>query len=178
MEDFNLDVIKEKTYTKIGCSNFIKEDIKRTKKKKVLINTLITILFLSAGLFTVNAATNNGLVNMIKQIAKMNDRNYEVIIHEVPVKITEETEDGEITISTHNRCIRIPKTINNNYDSYDEICYPAGTKFEDIELYYDKNSHNTGYHITGTDENGEYFEDNWNIKDDEEIEKRWNEDNK
>lgn len=170
MKNFNIDNIKEKTYTKIGCSNFIKEDIKRTRIKKVLINTMLIILFISTGLFTVNAATDNALVNMIKQIAKVNGKDYEVLVHDVPVKITEETEDGEVIISTHNKCIRIPRTINN-YDSYDEICYPNGTKFEDIELYYDKKNHNTGYHITGIKENGEYFEDNWDIKDDETIEK-------
>lgn len=165
MKEYNIDRIKAKTYTKIGCSNFIKEDIKRTRTKKILISTLTILLFISTGLITVNAATDNALVNMIKQIAQMNGNDYEVIIHDIPVEITEENADGEITINTHNKCIRIPKTINN-YNSYDEMCYPNGTKFKDIKLYYDKKNHIAGYHITGTDENGEYFEHNWNIKKD------------
>lgn len=166
MKEINLDNIKEKTYTKIGCSNFIKEDTQRTKIKKILVNTLITLLFLSTGLFTVNAATNNGLVNMIKKIAKLNNKDYEVIIYDVPSHEYYSEVDGRKHTTTPITCLRIP-TNKNDDSKYDEICYPLGTTFEDIELYYDKKSHITGYHITGYKPNGEYFEDNWDIKDDE-----------
>ena len=173
MKDINLDTIKEKTYTKIGCNNFIKEDIKRTKTKKILINTMITIIFLSAGLFTVNAATNNGLANIIKKIIKLNGEDYEVIIYDALSKEWYNECRDEQLVSTPQTCIRIPKD-KNNLSIYDEFCYPKGTEFENIELEYNDKNHITSYHFSGYDEKEKYFEHKWNIKDDLKVEQNDN----
>ena len=177
MKEFNLDNIKEKTYTKIGCSNFIKEDIKRTKTKKALINTFVILLFISASIITVNAATDNALVNMVKRIIKLNDKDHEIIIYDEPSEEYYDKRTGEVSNTTPSTCIKIPKD-KNDPSNYDSMCYPMGTTFEDIELYYDEQNHISKSHITGYDENGKFFEYYWDRKDDEAIEKSWVEENK
>lgn len=67
-----IDNIIKNTYNK-----FLNEEIKRNSKKKKIAFVLCICTFLLVGTITVNATTNNGIVNLVKKIININGEEKE-----------------------------------------------------------------------------------------------------
>jgi hypothetical protein len=62
---------------KIAVSNLEKEYIMKSKlKKQIMTFSLVAVLFLSGGFFTVNAVTNGELVNNVKETIEKTGKEY------------------------------------------------------------------------------------------------------
>ena len=135
-------------------------DIENIKKFQIykyisIASCIIFILIIST--FTVNAATNNGIINIINKIIKVNEKETEAEIYEVPSQKVYSKCKGEYVVTDSVKCVKYSpiKDYNGNEST---ICYPLDTEFDDIEIFYDKNNHFAGFHITGTS-NGKHFDD-------------------
>lgn len=60
--------IKEKTNHLIGYHNFLREEEKRVKKLKKITFVFATLSIFLAGTFTVNALTDNKIVDTVKEV--------------------------------------------------------------------------------------------------------------
>lgn len=157
MKNIDIESIKSKTNNKIGYYNFKEERKNRRKKLKHFYIALGIILVVTIGTFTVNATTNNGIINLINKIIKVNNKETTAEIYELPAQKIYSKCKGDYVITDSQKCIKYSPIID--YDGNEStICYPLDTEFDDIEIFYDKNNHFAGFHITGT-KNGEAFDD-------------------
>ena len=157
MKNIDIESIKNKTNNKIGYYNFKEESIKKSQIRKGICTALSIVLILTISTFTVNAATNNGIVNLINKIIKVNNKDTVAEIYEVPSQEVYSKCEGKYVTTDSEKCIKYSPI--KDYDGNEStICYPLDTEFDNIEIFYDENNHFSGFHITGTS-NGEYFDD-------------------
>lgn len=157
MKNIDIERIKNKTNNKIGYYNFKEENRKKWQIPKYICITLCMFLVLAIGTFTVNAATNNGIINLLNKIIKVNGKEAAAEIYEVPSQKFYSKCEGKYVVTDSAKCVKYSPI--KEYDGNEStICYPLDTEFENIEIFYDKNNHFAGFHITGTS-NGKKFDD-------------------
>lgn len=156
MDNVNLQKIKEMTNKKIGYSNYEKEEFMRKKFFKYGIYSISICCLLAVGTITVNAATNNGIINFINRVIKVNGQEKEASIYTEGGDVFYDERTGEYITNTESKCIEYSPFANSK-ESTSVICFPLDTEFDEIEIYYDDNNFFSGYHISGIS-NGEEFD--------------------
>jgi hypothetical protein len=152
--NIDIDKIKKMTNEKIGYANFQEERQKRKKKDKcvLFISGLLFLIIITS--LSVNAATNNGILNLVKKLIKVNGESKNAYIYDDYNIVS--YDESENQISDHAKCIKY-YPYKNTEDNESTICFPENTEFQSIEIFYDDNNYYSGFHITGYTD-GEYFD--------------------
>lgn len=157
MKNIDIERIKNKTNNKIGYYNFQEENLQKKRIQQSFLTTLCIVLILTIGTFTVNASTNNGIVNLLNKVIKVNNQEAAAEIYEVPSQKVYSKCEGKYVTTEKEKCVKYSPI--KDYDGNEStICYPIDTEFEDIEIFYDEKNHFAGFHIKGVT-NGKHFDD-------------------
>lgn len=156
MSNIDLNKIKEMTNNKIGYSNYEKEECMRKKNLKYGIYCMSICFLLVIGAITVNAATNNGIINFFTRIIKVNNQEKEATIYTKGGDTVYDKWQEKYVTNTESKCIEY-SPFKDSKDNTSTICFPLNTEFDEIEIYYDNNNFFSGFHISGVS-NGEKFD--------------------
>jgi len=125
--------------------------------RKHIYCVLCIILVIVVSTFTVNAATDNGIVDLINRVIRVNGREATAKVYETSSGSVYSNCLGEYVTITESKCIKYSPI--KDYDgNVSEICYAQDAEFSYIEIFYDENNHFAGFHIKGVSE-GKYFVD-------------------
>ena len=105
-------------------------------------------MFLLIGTMTVNAMTNNGIINLVSRIIKVNGTKETAVEYDdTNAKYYSYDENGNVKIDTE-RCIEARGII--------KLCFPLNCSGElcikendDIEIITDEYGHYAGYSLNG-----------------------------
>lgn len=163
MSNINLQKIKEMTNKKIGYSNYEKEVFMRKKVLKCSIYSISICCLLAIGTITVNAMTDNGIVNFISKMIKVNGEEKKASIYTTGGDVGYDKCNGKYITNTESKCIEYSPFADSK-DNTSTLCFPLDTEFDEIEIYYDDNNFFSGFHISGIS-NGEKFDYTLNNED-------------
>lgn len=156
MSRLDLNKIKQMTNNKIGYSNYESEEFMKKKRIKLVIYCVSIFFLLILGTITVNAATNNSIIEFVTKIIKVNGTEKEGKIYITDGETAYSKCSGKYVTNTESKCVEY-SPYKDSKENTSTICFPLDTEFDEIEIYYNENNFFSGFHISGTS-NGEEFD--------------------